>query len=263
MNRVVFSLLVLAILVVIVSGGYALPISSWKFDEGSGTIATDSVDGNHGTIYGATWTTGIVGGALSFDGVDDYVDCGDDPSLDITDEITIEMWVMPDSLPSAYYNLISKGDPPQHSHQAPWQLAIGNNGKLSVYRLKDDNFSAEYNICDIPIGSWTYIAVTFDKNSEEVKTYKNGQFVRGWSKTNSIFTDNVDVTIAAQTYEGVVSYFFHGLIDEVAIYDRALTAEEIEQHYQGVIPEPTTIVLMGFGVLGLLGIVIRQRRKVK
>ena len=66
------------------------------FDEGSGTIAKDeSGYGNDGIIHGATWTTGISGKALSFDGIDDYIDCGNDASLDIADEITIEAWMYP------------------------------------------------------------------------------------------------------------------------------------------------------------------------
>ena len=69
------------------------PISYWRFDEGSGTIAYDSVNGNHGTIYEATWTNGIVGSALYFDGVDDYVDILDSDILDIASNLTVECWI--------------------------------------------------------------------------------------------------------------------------------------------------------------------------
>ena len=68
-------------------------IAYWEFDEGGGTIAYDSAGDNNGTIYGAVWTTGQIDGALSFDGVDDYVDVSDSASLDITAEITIGAWV--------------------------------------------------------------------------------------------------------------------------------------------------------------------------
>ena len=63
-------------------------ISYWKFDEGSGTTAYDSVGANNGTVYGANWTTGKVDGALSFDGVDDYVNVPDSSSLDIVNYVT-------------------------------------------------------------------------------------------------------------------------------------------------------------------------------
>ena len=74
-------------------------VSYWQFHESSsgsadGQTTYDEIsNSNDGTIHGATWTTGKYGAALEFDGVDDYVDCGNDDSLDITDTITIEAWV--------------------------------------------------------------------------------------------------------------------------------------------------------------------------
>ena len=71
-------------------------ISHWKFDEGSGAIAYDSAGDNDGTIYGAAWASGHLGGALDFDG-DDYVETSDDPSLRFTqyDSFSICSWVKP------------------------------------------------------------------------------------------------------------------------------------------------------------------------
>jgi hypothetical protein len=69
-------------------------VSWWQFDEGEGATAYDSVGTNHGTIYGATWTTGQINSALDFDGVDDYVGVSDDDSLDFggNQDFTIEFW---------------------------------------------------------------------------------------------------------------------------------------------------------------------------
>ena len=69
-------------------------VSCWKFDEGEGSIAYDSAGSNHGTLMnGATWTTGQIDGALSFDGVDDYVHINDAPDLDGMDAITLTAWI--------------------------------------------------------------------------------------------------------------------------------------------------------------------------
>jgi hypothetical protein len=68
-------------------------VAHWQFDEGSGTIAHDSVGSNHGTIYGAQWTTGIIGGALNFDGDVDYVEIPDADCLTPRYEITISWWI--------------------------------------------------------------------------------------------------------------------------------------------------------------------------
>lgn len=73
--------------------GDAGPVAYWGLDEGEGSIAFDYAGINDGNIIDANWTTGQVDGALSFDGNGDYVNCGNDISLDITDEITISAWV--------------------------------------------------------------------------------------------------------------------------------------------------------------------------
>jgi len=68
-------------------------VAEWHFDEGSGSVLEDSSgNGNDGVIYGATWVEGKYGKALSFDGVDDYVDFGNDASLNV-ECITLEAWV--------------------------------------------------------------------------------------------------------------------------------------------------------------------------
>jgi hypothetical protein len=66
-------------------------VSHWRFDEGDGTIAHDSVGENHGTVQGAKWTTGRVGGALSFDGDGDFVFVGDDDTLE-PQQLTLSLW---------------------------------------------------------------------------------------------------------------------------------------------------------------------------
>jgi len=68
----------------------------WHFDEGNGSIAYDSSgNNNHGTVYGANWTTGVNSTALIFDGLDDYVNLGNPYSLAINDDITVEAWMKP------------------------------------------------------------------------------------------------------------------------------------------------------------------------
>ena len=70
-------------------------IGHWKFDEISGTTATDSSgNNNNGTLTnGPTWTTGKINNALSFDGTDDYVNAGNPPSLNLTSSFTLSAWV--------------------------------------------------------------------------------------------------------------------------------------------------------------------------
>ena len=88
-------LAVWAFVLAIASNVSADLIAHWRFDEGSGTIAADtSGNSNDGTLMGnPQWVTGKIGGALEFDGDGDYVDCGNDAIFDITEEITLAIWV--------------------------------------------------------------------------------------------------------------------------------------------------------------------------
>jgi len=88
-------------------------VGRWNFEkiEGGKVIDTSGY-GNDGVVHGATLVPGLeqLGNALSFDGVDDYVDCGNDASLNVTNAITIEAWIRPDSLPapSGHYEILLK-----------------------------------------------------------------------------------------------------------------------------------------------------------
>ena len=85
-------------------GAYAVGV--WSFEEIGDTALDGSGYGNHGVIYGAGHTDGIIGSALSFNGTSDYVDCGTDESLDLQPTLTIEAWVKPDSLSETHQNAI-------------------------------------------------------------------------------------------------------------------------------------------------------------
>lgn len=71
------------------------PIAQWSMDENTGTTASDSIGNNDGTITGATWTTGISGSALSFDGTNDYIEIDDSATLDLSQSLSFEAWINP------------------------------------------------------------------------------------------------------------------------------------------------------------------------
>ena len=92
-----FSLVLVSSLVLpsVVSAISTSHVGWWKLDDGSGITAADSTSyGNHGTLFnGPVWVSGYDGGALQFDGVDDYVDCGNDASLSIGGSVTVAGWI--------------------------------------------------------------------------------------------------------------------------------------------------------------------------
>jgi len=200
-------------------------VGYWKFDEGSGTTANDSSGyGNNGTLYnGPTWTSGKVGGALSFDGVNDYVDCGNGASLNNISAITIEAWIYQKSIStlSTAYNqaIVNKLD---------WGNNMGYEFSLiatSNYpRIYSGNRSAFYPVAN-PLNVWVHYVVTIDANGNYV-FYKNGVNVQAGSGLGL----NISLTNSSLLI-GKESTYFDGLIDEVRIYNRALSAAEIKALY--------------------------------
>ncbi|MCK4859194.1 MAG: hypothetical protein KAS87_01405, partial [Candidatus Omnitrophica bacterium] len=210
-------------------------VGSWHFDEATSDIANgetltdDSGYGNNGTGAGSdslVWTTGKIGGALDFDGTHDYVDCGDpaNGSLDFgAGAFTLEAWVKPNAL-LVTDNILSKMD---SSHTTGFVLVKSNVNRLGIYingtgiDIEDNNFFSDTN--------WVH-AVLIRDSAGNLKIYKNGVDTDA-SGSDAGNVDNTDSFIIGAKVGGSYPDYFAGKIDEVRIYKRALTADEIQQQY--------------------------------
>ena len=206
-------------------------IACWHFDEGDNEIAHDDSDNNNdGIIYGATWTAGISGFGLELDGINDYVSIPDNNNLDITDNITIEAWIYPYSMPWIA-PLISKGT---NSSNYGYYLAVGQYyyGHLS-FKLHSTDTKALWLDSGYPLETrqWHYIAVV--RAGTTAMIYIDGKINNADSYFASyIRTNNLPLELG--TYNDY-SEFFHGILDEVSIYNYALNASEIHNHYREIL----------------------------
>jgi len=206
-------------------------VGCWSFDEGQGNIAYDSSGiGNHGTIYGATWTDGIVGKALSFDGVDDYVDCGVPSVVNFgIGDFTIECWV----------RLNSFGEMPARNPIISrwkelawvWDLRAGWNWGEKDYLYFFTLANPDYGIRGsgpISLGMWHHVAVK--RKNGNFYFYLDGEETKGeYDPSNLVGSTKMFMG----RYVGYVyTTSFDGVIDEVRIYNRALSTEEIKEHYE-------------------------------
>ncbi|GEM_PF-1801059 len=189
----------------------------WSFDEGEGEIAKDkSSSGNAGSVHGAQWAKGVSGSCLNFDGRDDYVDCGNNPSF-YPVNITVEMWVKPSG---GQESAIIAGYLPNYKGYMLF------NHRFSVYDGTEKQADASYSL---EPQEWAYIVGTFDGNT--VKVYKNGRLESSAQQTKLLLS-GANVTIGkASHYDGA---YFHGLIDEVKIYNRALSNAEIQKMWEQI-----------------------------
>ena len=251
------ALFVLIAAVFMVGSASADMIAHWTFDEGSGQTAYDSAGSNNGTINGATWTAGKIGGALSFNGTDNYVNVVDSPSLsfDQYDSFSISYWAKPQPLSDGRY-LISKMEASGSGVFGYASGYLAPTGQFTFYAEKSGKGYTNITAQDAaaPDGSWYFVTTVYD--NKNMKLYVNGEL-----ENTGIFTFDTgstvpthDLCIGAFAYDSTRNNYYNGLIDDVRIYNNALTGGEIQALYN--IPEPATIALFGLGIAAL-----RNRRK--
>jgi len=200
-------------------------VAEWHFDEGSGNVVKDSSgNGNDGVIYGATWVEGKYGKALSFDGVDDYVDFGNDASLNV-EYITLEGWVNLQTWDEDG-GLICKGT---GAGGEVWCIDVKNNKFRLFFWKGGKGYTLDSLV--IPNG-WMHIVATYD--GYFTRFYVNGVEKNSKALNLGVLDTNAHIVSLGSRQYRTADYNLNinGIIDEVRIYNRALTAEEIKEHYE-------------------------------
>ena len=203
-------------------------VGYWSFD-GQYTTSTDgtkdvSNNGNYGQFKnGVKPVAGISGQALSFDGVDDIVDCGNGASLNITSAITIEAWVKPKAF-ATYQGIVSK-----YQEENNGYILRLDSGVPKMYVFIPGGTWNSAGATSISTGQWYHIVGTYDKDggANNLKLYINGQLDNSNTVTGSIVSTTYSVRIGLS----YINEWSNGPIDEVRIYSRALGADEVMQHY--------------------------------
>jgi hypothetical protein len=206
-------------------------LGRWRFDEGRGATAVDSSGppAHDGQIIDATWAQGKSGQALSFDGKASHVQIRHNWDLDILEEFTMTAWVNLRSLPTKGHGatILCKGPeaPVQHCW---WWIGYDQELVLEVGSEKHaygTGFSTQKLSWEL--GRWYQVAVTFrcDGNATTAALYRDGQQLYQNTLQEAFHTGAHDLLIGA--YDGGSMHVLNGLIDEVTIYRRRLSAQEI------------------------------------
>ena len=203
------------------------PVAQWDFDEGRGTVARDAGgNANHGAIYGAQWVPCGDGFALAFDGVDDYIDGGAGPSLDLRGPLSIEAWIHPAALPGGEAGVLGK-------FFESYLLTIFKDGAVWWY------VSGGVNHVRVPLEPkrWQHVVGTFDGTS--LRLYRNGVLraeaqsraaTPGAGKKFLIGCTVSDPDADDPAYHKVAR--FAGMLDGVRVYDRALNPAEAAARFK-------------------------------
>jgi len=226
--------LVFSILVVgMASSGYADLVGRWTLDDGSGTTVSDSSgNGNDGTIVGnPTWIAGVGGTALEFHGLGaaggggDYIDCGNDASLDITGPISIALWIRPgaddpegNGTETAPMAKAMSGMSPSWSYQV--RYGWGSPEPYMAFTFNTSPRAWAYVNKNLERDEWCHIACSYDGTT--LICYLDGEATES-TPMGAITSSPTPVLIGSDGW----GCDWIGAIDDVRIYNHALSESEI------------------------------------
>jgi hypothetical protein len=194
-------------------------VGAWGFEEPSGTTAADrSGQGNAGTIDGATRiATGKYGSALSFDGVNDRVNVASSASLNLRTAVTMEAWVYPANV-GAFRTVMMREQAAGLTYAIYGSTSTGRPS-VNVSTSSEQDLRGTANLA---VNTWTHVAATWD--GANLRLYINGV-----QKATRALTGTMPSSTAPLRFggNGVWGEWFAGRLDEIRVYDRALTAAQV------------------------------------
>ncbi|MEF8900098.1 MAG: LamG-like jellyroll fold domain-containing protein [Halovenus sp.] len=201
------------------------PVAHYRLDtiQDDGTVLDASPSGNDGTNNGATVVDGVVDDALAFQGESIWVDVPDDPSLGV-ENVTIAAWVNPDSSSDPRYVFDGRG----HEYLLDLRGADRRRPQLFLF-VGGDFYRCIAPPGSVPDSGWYHVAGTYD--GSEMRVYVDGESVQ----TNAKPSGPIDVSSGPARVgnftgaeENSDDWTFDGVIDDLYVYDRALSNEEID-----------------------------------
>jgi len=217
-------------------------IAYWKLDETSGTTYDDFYDGHDGQCAGSCPipVTGHVNGGQAFNGSNTGIDVpavpGDDSfNWDVDDSFSIEFWMKADSAGSCSHgNEVIVGRDDGSDSQLHWWVGIGCwAGGRAAFVLRDNegDIGVVVGTTDLTDGSWYHIVAVRDASTNRIRIYVNGteEAAESVSYSAGFGSPTAALNIGWLDLESL-GFRFDGVVDEIALYDRALPTDEIRQH---------------------------------
>jgi hypothetical protein len=203
------------------------PAGYWSFDlpmDSNGAIGDDLGGGHPVTLYGATVANGQVGEALSFDGTSSYADIPHDPSFEPVTEGSVSMWLFPEELASDKPEAPEQDIFDKSSYTRDWQITslVDDHVLFSV----GEAWQA-VSTTTLTLGTWLHVVGTF-KQDESVDIFVNGTH-EGTIPAGSRHPDSLPIRLGNGNWFD--NHGFGGKIDEVAVWEIALTAEQVHGLY--------------------------------
>jgi hypothetical protein len=209
---------------------------------------------NHGRVYNGSWTTGISGYGLAFNGWDGYINCGTDSSTDILDAITLEAWLYIVGNNAYTYSQVIVGKWLHNGeNNDSYLLELTPNGRFLRFYLTSIEI-----LCPIrlPRNEWVHVAGVF--NGYALFMYINAELRTIITHSNAISGSIAPLVVGGHNGTAIADArnSLNGTIDEVRVYNRALSAEEIWSDYQNRTLDPIPELIADLSDVNFSGIII-------
>ncbi len=199
--------------------------AKWTLNENTGTLAADSAGNNNGEIAGASWTTGTSGSALDFNGIDNYISVNNSSNLNPTKALTVSAWIKWDIDPAtgkAWAQILSKNGDSQYQLQ--------HNSDNSAFEFAINTTSGRKYLIgktNVLPNIWYFVVGTYDGSME--KLFVNGNLDASAIISGNLITSAGPLNIGRRSVEN--DRHFSGKIDEVSMWSRALSSDEVMSLY--------------------------------
>ncbi len=212
----------------------AAPVAAYGFeDAAAATTAGDASSyGNTGTLVGgAARATGRFGSAISLDGVNDRVRVPDAGSVNLASGMTLEAWVNP-AVTTGWRGVVLK----ERLGDISYGLYSSGSANPGVFAATDGEMGSALAGSSLPLNTWSHLAATYDGTT--LRFYLNGvQAASSTASSGPMVPGSGPLSIGGN---GIESEWFRGLIDEVRVYDRALSVAEIQGDMATPVGEPAS-----------------------
>jgi len=198
-------------------------VGAWSLDRYVDPVSDLSGNDNHCKIFGASATSGMVGEALSFNGVN-YLDCGNGESLYVVKEITITAWIRPRNT-AGTRTIVGRHT---SNSDAGGTLRIQDSRIQFLLNVNNTFYNVSSHKPSIILDEWQFVAVVY--NGSKVIIYQDGEEIY----SEEVSPPPLAVSFPRTSIGSHVMFnqeFFNGIIDEVKIYDEAVETSEIKKHY--------------------------------
>jgi hypothetical protein len=208
-------------------------VGHWQLDEGSGaTTADSSGNGNTGTLVGGPeWAAGTFGGALQFNGASSYVEIPSSDSLAATEQVTVMAWSNWTDAGDSWMCLLANGQ-----QNGPWEnygLFVNRPSRFAYFTLSLDDTHTPQQAPNNTVapGEWQHLCGTWDGSTARI--YVNGALVFEVAKPGVLTSPRLPLRLG---HRNGSTHFYNGLMDEVAVFNHAMTEAQIQEAMLGISP---------------------------